>query len=146
MNTFLPYPSFEETARVLDRRRLGKQRIEALEILRIIENPSSRSMWRWHPAVLMWDGFSPLLAAYGLVTCEEWKQRGYRDNLMSEIYQIVTPGTTSLSPWWLGDDRLHESHKSNLLRKAPEHYRRYWPDLRDDLPYWWPVKMKREQQ
>jgi len=30
MQTFLPYPGFADSARVLDRRRLGKQRGEAL--------------------------------------------------------------------------------------------------------------------
>lgn len=38
VNTFLPYPSFEESARVLDWRRLGKQRVEAQQILRVLED------------------------------------------------------------------------------------------------------------
>ena len=33
MNTFLPYPSIQESAQSLDRRRLGKQRIETLQLL-----------------------------------------------------------------------------------------------------------------
>ena len=32
MQTFLPYASFEESAKVLDRQRLGKQRVECLQI------------------------------------------------------------------------------------------------------------------
>ncbi|CAM5346647.1 Cytoplasmic protein OS=Streptomyces chartreusis OX=1969 GN=CP983_00565 PE=4 SV=1 [Streptomyces chartreusis] len=31
MQTFLPHPDFRQTALLLDRRRLGKQRVEALQ-------------------------------------------------------------------------------------------------------------------
>lgn len=34
MQTFLPDPAFRTTAQLLDRRRLGKQRVEALLVLR----------------------------------------------------------------------------------------------------------------
>ena len=36
MQTFLPYPSFEESAKVLDWRRLGKQRVEGMQIINAI--------------------------------------------------------------------------------------------------------------
>ena len=39
MQTFLPYESFEESAKVLDYRRLGKQRVEGMQIINAIENP-----------------------------------------------------------------------------------------------------------
>ena len=35
MITFLPYPDFQKSAQVLDRQRLGKQRLEAKQILEI---------------------------------------------------------------------------------------------------------------
>lgn len=44
MNTFLPYPSFDESAKCLDYKRLGKQRVEAKQILEInlkILNPEN---------------------------------------------------------------------------------------------------------
>lgn len=37
MNTFLPYPSFKDSAKCLDNKRLGKQRVECLQILRTLE-------------------------------------------------------------------------------------------------------------
>lgn len=55
MQTFLPYPDFERSAAALDYRRLGKQRIEAYQILQTLQNPEQRS-WRNHPAVRMWRG------------------------------------------------------------------------------------------
>ncbi|MFN7881952.1 MAG: pyrimidine dimer DNA glycosylase/endonuclease V, partial [bacterium] len=33
MQTFLPSPSFAESARILDNKRLGKQRVECKQIL-----------------------------------------------------------------------------------------------------------------
>lgn len=38
VNTFLPYPDFKASAKVLDRSRLGKQRLEAYMILCILED------------------------------------------------------------------------------------------------------------
>jgi hypothetical protein len=36
MQTFLPYPDFGATAAVLDARRLGKQRVETVQVLRAL--------------------------------------------------------------------------------------------------------------
>ena len=39
MQTFLPYPDFAASAAALDDRRLGKQRVEALQVLRALVRP-----------------------------------------------------------------------------------------------------------
>lgn len=36
MQTFLPYPDFSKSASVLDKRRLGKQRVENLQIMQVL--------------------------------------------------------------------------------------------------------------
>jgi hypothetical protein len=41
-------------------------------------------------------------------------------------------------PPWIGDAGFHRSHQSNLVRKDPEFYRPFFPDVPDDLPYLWP--------
>lgn len=42
-------------------------------------------------------------------------------------------------PPWLGDERVHASHRSNLLRKDPVWYGQFdWTDNPTD-PYVWPV-------
>lgn len=51
MQTFLPYKSFAESAACLDNKRLGKQRVEVLQILKALHNPSYG--WQNHPAVKM---------------------------------------------------------------------------------------------
>ena len=37
MQTFLPYKSFKKSAETLDYQRLGKQRVEAMQIINVIE-------------------------------------------------------------------------------------------------------------
>ena len=137
MQTFLPYESFLETAKCLDYRRLGKQRVEALQILNTLLRSSNG--WRNHPAVKMWEGFEGCLAVYGLVICREWVERGYRDNCADRITELVgTEITRPDPPPWVGDRRFHRSHQSNLLRKDPEFYGKYNWNVPNGLPYIWP--------
>lgn len=138
MQTFLPYPSFTESAKVLDMKRLGKQRVECKQIINALENPEKG--WQHHPATTMWRGFLPALAEYGLVVCEEWRNRGYNDSLLPFFTNKLASGGYPFRPPWIGDDAFHTSHQSNLLRKMPEHYRQFWPDVPDDLPYVWPPR------
>lgn len=136
MQTFLPYPDFIHTARVLDDRRLGKQRVEALQILKALVYGGS---WRNHPAVRMWDGYEEMLGYYMNIMMFEWEKRGYKNEKM--LYYI--PRVTKLVfPPWLGDFRLHESHRANLARKKPEYYGKLWPYADKGAPYWWPVELK----
>jgi hypothetical protein len=43
-------------------------------------------------------------------------------------------------PSWLGDDALHRSHRSALLRKDHGHYGDQFGDEDPNLPYVWPVR------
>ena len=47
MQTFLPYSSFDLTMECLDYRRLGKQRVEAFQILRALRGETDG--WTNHP-------------------------------------------------------------------------------------------------
>lgn len=133
MQTFLPYPSFEASARCLDRQRLGKQRLEVVQILGALTKGGG---WANHPAVRMWAGCEDLLCLYGLEICAEWRRRGYRDSLAD---RMIPPRGTWSSPSWLGDDKFHASHRSNLLRKNPDHYGQFGWREKPDLPYVWPA-------
>ncbi|ADG89578.1 hypothetical protein TBS_29200 [Thermobispora bispora] len=150
MQTFLPYPGFAATARVLDLRRLGRQRVEALMVLRALTVPGYG--WQHHPAVRMWEGYEEALARYGLEICAAWAALGHTDTCAAAIcdrlradFGIAAPrtqaelGAAGDLPPWLGDPAFHRSHRSALLRKNPGHYRRYFPDDPDDLPYVWPL-------
>jgi len=129
MQTFLPLPDFRASAQCLDYRRLGKQRVECKQILSALTNGGG---WRNHPAVKMWRGFEDALRVYMWECIEEWKRRGYNNTMSVDL------PVTYVVPPWFGEEDFHASHRSNLLRKAPEHYQQFGWSEPDDLPYVWP--------
>ena len=150
MQTFTPYFDFEATARALDTKRLGKQRVEVIQIVRALTVPGYA--WASHPAVLMWKGYEEALGRYGLTMCEVWTERGFGDTCAATIIQdLRTFGIDSIRsagelaaadalPTWLSDPELLRSHQSALVRKDPAYYRQRFPDVPDDLDYVWPVR------
>ena len=142
MQTFLPYASFAASAEVLDAPRLGKQRVETFQLLRANTVPDYG--WRHHPAAKMWRGHLPALVAYGLAMTDAWTATGRADTVRAKILAFA-PEVDGLAqddldlPAWLGDEALHLSHRSNLVRKDPDFYRPRFGDIPDDLPYVWPV-------
>ena len=136
MQTFLPYPDFAESARVLDDVRLGKQRVEAYQIVRTLRGVTKG--WRHHPAVKMWRGHENALVDYGLAMCAEWTSRGRADTVAANLVAYRN-GNAEDRPRWLGDPAFHASHRSNLLRKDPAWYGQFGWDEPDDLDYVWPA-------
>jgi hypothetical protein len=149
VQTFLPFADFVESALVLDSRRLGKQRVEALQIIRALTRETYG--WKHHPVVKMWAGHEEALAAYALAMCEEWGRRGFADTVADTVRNDVRVAgvdlirsqpelaRAGLLPPWLGDDTLHLSHRAALVRKEPTHYRPLFDDVVDDqIPYVWP--------
>jgi hypothetical protein len=129
-------------------RRLFKQRLEAEEILQEITGRSDR--WKNHPAVRMWKGYAPALTGYvwcisraakgrGLdyITLDEQKMEHIAKEagvwpdiphviaefMEDELPDFTTRPPVDLPPWW-ADDRLYLSHRSALLRKAKEGWRK----------------------
>ena len=126
MNTFLPYLSFARSAKCLDRRRLGKQRLEARQILATLRRGGG---WRHHPAVRMWRGYEAALARYMNACIREWIRRGYRNTM-----RLARTGGKPRMPPWLGDQAFHSAMRSNLLRKDPYYSRFGWSEP-PTLPY-----------
>jgi hypothetical protein len=141
VQTFLPYSDFSRTAEVLDYRRLGKQRVETFQLLRGLLGVASGTGWRNHPASVMWRGYEPALALYGIVICNEWTKRGYKDTCREKIGALVPPDQDIVLPPWLGDEKLHASHRSNLLRKDTSYYAKFGWQESADIPYFWPVEV-----
>lgn len=131
MQTFLPYPDFKKSASVLDYKRLGKQRVEAMQIVNSLCIDSYG--WKSHPAVKMWDGFVMALADYHNCIIEEWMLRGYNNNM--EFYQIKKPYKI---PFWIGDAKFHRSHKKALLYKDYQFYSQFKWRLKPEIKYVWP--------
>jgi len=146
MQSFLPYQNFEKTAQCLDRLRLGKQRVEAWQILQAITNP--KYGWQNHPAVKMWQGHPRLLCLYGLDICNEWIKRGYKDTMagrffgqLSKYDDLWLDGKYSeeLPIWWNNED-FYSSHRSALLYKNFDWYSQFGWKEEPKLDYVWPVK------
>lgn len=160
MQTFLPYPTYADSVAVLDMRRLGKQRVETQQIFNVIrktknldvpkimvnaEKPTSgkRAGWVTHPAVRMWIEYPLSLLLYGVSASQEFARRGGKDNLCPlflKTYDLLcSQGHELKHPDWIGDNRVHSSHRGNLLRKDPVWYRSYGWIEPLDMPYFWPV-------
>ena len=149
MQTFLPHPDFLSSARTLDTKRLGKQRVECIQVVRGLTVEGYG--WRRHPAVLMWRGHLEALGRYSLTCCEVWTAEGRADTCAATLVadlraagvdRIRTQDELAAAgdlPGWLGDPAFHRSHQSALLRKDPEHYGPLFPGVPPDLEYVWPA-------
>lgn len=140
MQTFLPYDDFSRSASVLDRQRLGKQRVENLQIMKVLTGHTTG--WANHPAVKMWSGYESALMEYQYAVCHEWTNvRGYNDTCLEKTLDLIKAEyRDAVLPDWIGDTAFHISHRSNLIRKRPDIYSSIWPDVPDDLEYIWPAK------
>ena len=143
MQTFLPHKTFYLSAKMLDYRRLGKQRVEAKQILNALDPEYNKKGWKTHPAVLMWKGYEEALKYYANCMITEWKQRGYNNTM--ELYK-VDPDKYELPPF-VGIEDFHKSHRINLLRKDAEFYSEKFPEEAklstyeiESYPYWWPTE------
>ena len=101
----------------------------------------------------MWKGHEAALGAYSVAICDEWTRRGFSDTCDRKIRSDLADADfadlpasqdeADLPGWW-GDDAVHRSHRSALLRKDPDHDRpTFEPALPDDLEYVGPVRSSR---
>ena len=132
MQTFLPHASFKKSFKVLDYRRLGKQRVEAHQVLNVLLGRTETKGWVNHPITRMWDGYEPALQLYFNMCVKEWIGRGYNNNMLLE--DITEP---IIYPHWLGNKSFHSSHRANLLRKDYEFYSTYKWTEDSTNPYAW---------
>lgn len=165
MQTFLPYADFDASMRVLDSKRLQKQAVETYQILLALlnlgpvrdgagvtvefERRVARG-WVNHPMTRMWRGYEYALLNYQTATCNELFDRPTKSGKPRSIvvgplsvravvtaHEAVDPSWGKLPPW-LGDERLHSSHRANLKRKDPVYYGQFdWVEAPQD-GYFWP--------
>jgi len=138
MQTFLPWPDYEKSAKSLDYRRLGKQRVECKQIINILDGTTPEAKWRNHPAVKMWAGYLEALKEYANAMIVEWKARGYNNTM--ELYTIDE--SANQKPWWFGNEDFHRAMRARLIEKLPEFYLEKYEEKDkgfNDSKYWWPV-------
>lgn len=137
MQTFLPYPDFLESFRTLDKSRLGNQVYREGKTL-------FEGKWKNHPASKMWNGYEYGLGLYCLAGAIVMGERDwYREETALKWIDYFETGLRKLPiaglPPWLGNEDLHASHRSNLLRKDPKWYGQFGWKEPDNLPYVWPI-------
>lgn len=162
MQTFLLYKAkersiqeilnvFKKTALILDNKRLGKQRVEARDILVILGNkkPSWMSKKQFHfllrrysnhPAVKQWKDSEYFLFMYLVFIVFYWKFKGYKDNCLKQAEKFVFKETklflNNKFPEFVFNQRFITAHRSNLLRKDLIYYRKFF-HCKKDLSYLW---------
>jgi len=152
--------SFDDTARILDNKRLHKQTLEAWQCLLTITeldpdgNHRTPKGWSSHPVVKMWRGYETLFVGYTISTYLEWRCRGYKSTMLPKILntydKAVSLGRISSDvniPPWISDteyfDRLCSTHRTALLCKNYSWYSQFnWPEDTGTAPatyeYLWP--------
>lgn len=147
MQTFLPYPDFARSVGLLDSKRLGKQRVETYQVLKAFKGQGGlHGGWSRHPAARMWWGYELALLRYQEVTVNEWLSRGFKDTCWEKSLALFTGDELRAYkagkyefPNWIGDEKLHETHRSVLSAKAPTIYgQTFATDTKPGLPYIWP--------
>jgi hypothetical protein len=133
MQTFLPSSNIQNSAMLLDNKRLNKQILEGYQILNVLSGQSPTGGWRNHPAVLMWKGFERGLWEYVQVMVNEARKRGIRtenneanlNKLKDKCWDIWGNSRPS---FWYDNTRLMRvttTHKANLFDKDPIYYARF---------------------
>jgi len=152
MQTFITFRSFSRVAAGLDMKRLGKQRTEALQILKALrhEGPIVGNPWAYE----MWRGHEEALVLYGLFICHEWRiVRGLRDStwgqfaeMASEYGMLRAPDMVKEDrpalvayPAWMTENWILRSHRSRLIEKMAHHYGEQFGNTPENMPYIWPV-------
>jgi hypothetical protein len=160
VTTFLIDPDFKTNAKLLDYRRLGKQRLEAKQIINILENyyewdivndngniklvrREKKQGFNHHTAVMMWWGYVNALKHYYNIIVQEWISRKYKNTMA--FYDVDE--SKIVYPPWLNWPQLYYSHRARLCEKNPTFYsflKGTYPIEYDiyNHTYIWPSKIK----
>jgi hypothetical protein len=127
------------TAKILDDRRLGKQRVEAAQIVDTLLNGGA---WSNHVAVKSWIGYVDALKHYCNTMILEWIRRGHNNTM--PIYDL--PQNIIYPPWY-SNSKVHYSHMARLLEKDANYYK---DTLKPPIEYMaygyiWPSKWTPDQ-
>lgn len=135
MQTFLPYEDYQKSFACLDNKRLGNQVYREGKTL-------LDGKWANHPISKMWAGYRWELACYCHAGALEMARRKLWAKETCDRWRLYFLDKMESLPWtgkppWLGDEELHASHRSNLLRKDKNHYGQFGWTESDNLPYKW---------
>nr|KJR73570.1 MAG: pyrimidine dimer DNA glycosylase [Thermoproteus sp. AZ2] len=135
MQVFRPYIDWKRSAAVLDNKRLGKQRVEAKQVLLAILRKAGllrdgRRGWLNHPIVLMYfNGGRPYiedLVGFFNAVVDEWRRRGFANSISLEDIRGLLKGVgVSGTPI----THVHEvEYRRILMLKEPCWYLNKFPE------------------
>jgi hypothetical protein len=151
IQTWLPVPSFHDSAELLSDAHLDLQRYHVLELLEYYHEPEESQLpiaydgnqLDDHPIVDMWRGYELQLCEYGFEVCEEWAKRFplgkeiFYQKISYHLEWANTEDALMHKPNWFGEIEFHESHQYALLKLDPEYYGTYFFN-ESDGPVIWP--------
>ncbi len=141
MQTFLPFADFETSLSCLDNKRLGKQRVEAAQIINILSGngkimKNGNITWGNHPAVRQWEKNIDALKLYFNISVSLWVKRGKNNSY--EFFEL--PEYIEM-PIWLGHEEYHSRHRASLLFKKFDWYSQFGWEEKPEINYIWPSKI-----
>ncbi len=130
----------------MDLRTLTAQRFEAHRLLSMLTASTPVNMMS-DPAVKMWRDYPMWVATFGVAVCLEWEGRSERSSQLTKFFieSLDVMDLTDPYPFWLGDPVLHLSHRSNMIRLAPDHYQKLWPGVVEGIPLVYPTYEKEQE-
>lgn len=146
MQTFLPYPDIIKSVQCLDNKRLGKQRVEAMQILKALSGCYEKA-WINHPTIKMWAGYEDCLECYMNNCIAEWIRRGFNNTMKFCITSVIKnyakmdiyfSENFDYPEWW--GNKIHSTHRAALLAKNYEYYKQFNWTEEPKIDYYWPVK------
>lgn len=140
VNTFFTSSNPKKTARKLDDRRLGKQRVEAKQIIDALEDRTSG--WSNHICTRGWIGYTEALKDYYNIIVKEWIKRGKKNTM--KLYKLEEKPEY---PPWATCKKIQYSHQARLIQKDPVFYKKRFspPEEYHELSYIWPAKWTTEE-
>lgn len=122
MQVFLPSPVYSESLLFLDKKRLGKQRVEAKQLIdtilgRPMANGQVRKGWHNHPAAVMYRRHIDSLINYYNLSLSAFSAAGGKNNKLA-VENYVHDRQHISYPWWLGIEEIHASHRGRLKFKG----------------------------
>jgi len=128
MQIFRPYVDHRRSASFLDDKRLGKQRVEAKQVILAVLRRrgvlrDGRRGWLNHPVVLMYDAGPYLedLVNYFYAVVEEWIRRGFKNFIsLDDVEHLLKHVDTA--PGTPVTEDLAREYRRILLLKDPCHY------------------------
>jgi hypothetical protein len=144
MQTWITDYNFYQSAKNLDNKRLHAQIYEGIHILSSLLNINDKLVnpkrsVRNYPVAKLWEGHEYNLFQYINNHIVVWICKGFRyygtvsyENIRILYYFILQYYDKSEYLFWITDE-LIQIHRSVLIQKKSEHYKKLWPDVPEGL-------------